>query len=60
MQTRQAGPLSFLGKAGNYSEEQLEMDTQMLRSALMEEGYADAKISKPQIFSLRRQEIFEY
>lgn len=50
MQTRQAGPLSFLGKAGNYSEEQLEMDTQMLRSALMEEGYADAKISKPQIF----------
>ena len=47
MQTRQTGPL--IRKAGNYNEELLEMDANA-SFCFMEEGYADAKISKPQIF----------
>ena len=49
LQTRPAGPLPFLG-SGAFNELLLENDVQIIRSVLMEEGFAEAKVDPPHTF----------
>ena len=46
IQTRQAGLLPFMG-SGAFDKNILDTDAQILRSALMEEGFVDAQVSPP-------------
>lgn len=49
LQTRPAGPLPFLG-SGAFNEMLLDNDVQIIRSVLMEEGFAEAKVDPPHTF----------
>ena len=59
LQTRPAGPLPFLMGSGTFNEMLLENDLNIIRSVLMEEGFAEAKVDPPHTF-LSKDKRFIY
>lgn len=49
MKQRQANIWSWLTGAGTYKPEELDADLEVVRRALMDRGYLDAKVSDPQV-----------
>ncbi len=50
MQTRPVGMIPWLSSGGTFVEENLENDTYVLRSVLLEEGYVDAVVDTPKAY----------
>jgi outer membrane protein insertion porin family len=50
MQTRAAGPIPWLSSGGTFVEQNLENDTYVIRSVLLEQGYVDANVGEPRAF----------
>jgi outer membrane protein insertion porin family len=50
MQTRAAGAIPWLSSGGTFVEQNLENDTYVLRSVLLEQGYVDANVGEPRAF----------
>lgn len=50
MQTKEAGIVPWLTSSGTYIEENLDNDTYVVRSVLLEEGYVDAQVDHPSVF----------
>ncbi len=50
LQTKQAGIIPWLTNAGTFNEAALEMDVQIVRQVLLEEGHVDAKVEPPSVY----------
>jgi outer membrane protein insertion porin family len=50
MQTKEAGPLAFLGKGGTFDKDVLDADQQTVQLVFLEEGYVDAEVDPPQVY----------
>jgi len=50
LQTKVAGPLSFLSNSGAFKEDSLENDSQIVRSLYMEQGYLQVKVDPPKVY----------
>jgi len=50
LQTKQAGIVPWLTNAGTFNEAALEMDVQIVRQVLLEEGYVDVKVEPPNVY----------
>lgn len=48
LKTRPGGILPFITNAGTFIEDNLEIDTQVIRSVYMEEGYVNVRVGRPQ------------
>lgn len=50
MQTKEGGIAPWLTSSGNFSQEAIDTDVQIVRQVFLEEGYYDAQVSPPQVF----------
>lgn len=50
LQTKEGGVVPWLTSTGNFIEENLENDTFVVRSVLLEEGYVEAEVDEPKVF----------
>ncbi|MSQ02850.1 MAG: outer membrane protein assembly factor BamA [Myxococcales bacterium] len=50
MQTKEGGIAPWLTSSGNFIESNLENDTYVVRSVLLEEGYVEAQVDTPKVF----------
>ncbi len=48
LKTRPGGILPWITNAGTFIEDNLDIDTQVIRSVYMEEGYVNARVGRPQ------------
>ncbi len=50
LQTKEGGIVPWLTSSGNFIEDNLENDTYVVRSVLLEEGYVEAQVDQPKVF----------
>ncbi len=50
LQTKEGGIVPWLTSSGNFIEDNLQNDTYVVRSVLLEEGYVEAQVDEPKVF----------
>jgi len=50
MQTKEGGFLPWLTSSGTFKREQLDIDTETVRYAFLEEGYVDVQVDPPKVY----------
>ncbi|MEL6342751.1 MAG: outer membrane protein assembly factor BamA [Myxococcota bacterium] len=50
MQTKEGGIAPWLTSSGNFNQDIIETDVQIIKQVFLEEGYYDAQVSPPQVF----------